>query len=177
MLKQEHSFENLVFQELDLVRKTYLRRSAWIKKIWIRRARTPKLIHIYGWKDFFEALEKTLDSNPLMRIILDTIDIKGLRYYPIYSRSRTWYRRKVNASTREIWTYYDRLNRVRDYENNTIDMSLDRVVGWYPPILTWLFCERPSSDKHWDLLIYFIKRRYASKEINSAETINWGTES
>jgi hypothetical protein len=53
---------------------------------------------------------------------------------------------------------------------------LDEVVWWYPPILTWLFVERPSNTKHWDLLIYFIKRRYASKTFDSTEASDWGTE-
>lgn len=164
-------------QELDLVRKTYLHRSVWIKRLGVRRTRTPKLIHIYWGQEFFDTLEKTLDSNPLMRIILDTIGEPELRYYPIYSRSRTWYRRWRNQWTWEVWTYYDMLNRVWDYEWNKIDMSLDKVVGWYPPILTWLFCERPTNSKHWDLLIYFIKKRYANKKSNSSEATNWGTKS
>ena len=176
MLKQEHALTNQVMKELDMVRKTYLHKSVWVKKLWVRRERQPKLIHIYGWKEFFDELEKTLDSNPLMRIILDTIGKPELRYYPIYSRSRTWYRRIRVGSSREVGTYYDWLNRVWDYEWNKIDLSLDKVVGWYPPILTWLFHERPTSKKHWDLLIYFIKKRYASKEINSTETSNWRSE-
>ena len=176
MLKEQHSFENQVFEELDLVWKTYLHVPIGIKVKWIRRERRPKLIHIYGWKSFFDALENTLDCNPLMRIILDTIGKPDLRYYPIYSRQRTWYRRANIKTTREVWTYYDRVNRVRDYENNQIDLFLDRVVGWYPPILTWLFVERPIREKHWDLLLYFINKRYASKEINTAETTDWRSE-
>lgn len=177
MLKQEHSFENQVMQELNLVRKTYLHRPIGIKKTGERRKREPKLLHIYWGKEFYDELEKTLDSNPLMRIILDTIGRPEDRYYPIYTRSRTWYRRKRISSSRAIGTYYDSLNRVWDYEWNTIDISLDKVVGWYPPILTWLFHERPTSEKHWDLLIYFIKKRYANKEKCATETSNWGTES
>ena len=136
----------------------------------------PKLIHIYGWQDFFEAVWKTLDSNPLMSIILDTIDKSDYRYYPIYSRKNKWYRKESNGDMFELNTYYDKVNHVWDYANNKVDFALDEVVWWYPPILTWLFVERPSNTKHWDLLIYFIKRRYASKEINTSETTNWGTE-
>lgn len=176
MRKTDQTFEKKVFQELDLVRKTYLNNPIGIKKVWVRRAREPKLIHIYWDRDFLDELEKTLDSNPLMHIILETIGKLELRYYPIYSRTHKWYRRRNLKSSWEIWTYYDRLNRVRDYENNQIDFNLDTVVWWYPPIVTWLFTERPTSSKHWDLLIYFIKKRYASKEINSTETSNWGSE-
>ena len=156
MLKKGHEFETLVFKELDLVWKTYLQVPLGIKEKWKRRERRPKLIHIYGWKDFLDALEKTVDSNPLMRIILDTIGKPDLRYYPIYSRKNKWYRIRWLKKSREIWTYYDKLNWVWDYEDNKIDFFLDKVVGWYPPILSWLYTERPTNDKYWDLLIYFI---------------------
>lgn len=159
------------------MRKTYLNRPIWIKKPWVRRERSPKVIHIYWWDEFFEEVSKTLDSNPLMHIILKAIGREELRYYPIYSRNNKWYRVTPQKAARWIWTYYDRLNRVRDYEDNKIDFFLDKVVGWYPPILTWLFCERPQNSKHWDLLIYLIKKRYANKKSNTSETVDWGTES
>jgi len=176
MLKKGHEFDTLVFNELDLVRKTYLNVPNGIKRFWSRKNRRPKLIHIYGWEDFLKALEKSIDSNPLMRIILDTIGEPDLRYFPIYSRNNQWYRRRSSKTTWDIWTYYDRVNRVRDYENNKIDFFLDKVVGWYPPILSWLYTERPTTNDKWDLLIYFIRKRYANKKISSTETVNWGTE-
>ena len=177
MLKAGHDFDAQVFKELDLVWKTYLHTPIKIKQKWVRRDRRPKRIHIYGWDDFFRALEKTVDSNPLMRIILDTIGKPELRYYPIYTRENSWYRLTNKKANRWIWTYYDRLNRVWDYEDNKVDFFLDKVYAWYPPILTWLFTNRPENKKHWDLLIYFIKKRYnASKKISTTETSNWGSE-
>lgn len=176
MAIKDRTFEKEVFKELDLVWKTYLNVGRGIKMIWVRRERMPKLIHIYWWQDFFEAVWKTLDSNPLMSIILDTIDKSDYRYYPIYSRKNKWYRKESNGDMFELNTYYDKVNHVWDYANNKVDFALDEVVWWYPPILTWLFVERPSNTKHWDLLIYFIKRRYASKTFDSTEASDWGTE-
>lgn len=142
----------------------------------MRRPRQPKLIHIYWGQDFFEATSKTLDSNPLMRIILDTIWKDSYRYYPIYTRKNKWYRKDNNEDMLWLKTYYDTVNCVWDYANNKVDFAVDEVVWWYPPILTWLFVERPTSTRNWDLLIYFIKKRYASKTCSTSETIDWGTE-
>jgi len=175
MAIKDRTFEKEVFKELDLVWKTYLNKWVWIKKEWVRRERTPKLIHIYWWQEFFRALENSLDSNPLMRIILDNIGKSDYRYFPIYTRNKKWYRTKKEDS-RWPETFYDKVNHVRDYAWNRIDFWLDVVVWWYPPILTRLFVERPHNTRHWDLLIYLIRKRYASKEINTSETINWGTE-
>lgn len=175
MAIKDRTFEKEVFKELDLVWKTYLNKWAWIKRFWVRRERSPKLIHIYGWESFFKALENSLDSNPLMRIILDSIGKSDYRYFPIYTRKKMWYR----AKKRDDWwpeTFYDKVNHVWDYAWNKIDFGLDVIVWWYPPILTWLFVERPHNTSHWDLLIYLIRKRHASKEINTSETINWGTE-
>ncbi len=176
MAIKDRTFETEVFKELDLVRKTYLNKWVWIKVEWVRRERSPKLIHIYWWESFFTALENSLDSNPLMRIILDNIWKSDYRYYPIYTRKNKWYRSKRNE-WRWPETYYDTVNHVWDYAGNRIDFWLDVVVWWYPPILTWLFVERPHNTRHWDLLIYLIKKRYASKKIDSSETTDWGTES
>lgn len=173
---KDHTFQKDVFKELDLVWKTYLNIGRWIKQKWVRRPRQPKLIHIYWGEEFFKAAEKSLDSNPLMRIILDTIDKKDYRYYPIYSRKNKWYRKTREPDMFELWTYYDTVNHVWDYADNQVDFWVDEIVWWYPPILTWLFVERPSNNSHWDLLIYFIKKRYASKENGASETINWGTK-
>lgn len=159
-----------------MVWKTYIPANRWMVTKWQRRGRHPKLIHIYWGKEFFDALSETVDSNPLIRIILDTIGSENYRYYPIYSRSLKWYRHK-REDTRWIWTYYDKVNRVWDYENNKIDFCLDKVVWWYPPILTWLYTERPESKEHWDLLIYFIKERHASQKKRTPKTTNWRTES
>ena len=114
-------------------------------------------------------------KHPLMDIILRTIWKTHYRYYPIYTRENTWYRQRTK-DTRWPETYYDKVNHVRDYAWNKIDFGLDKVVWWYPPILTWLFVERPHNERHWDLLIYLIKKRYANKENGSSETVNWGTK-
>lgn len=176
MAIKNNTFEKLVFKELDFVRKTYLNKWSWIRYWdWKRRVRTPKLIHIYWWESFFRALDNNLDSNPLMRIILDTIWKSDYRYHPIYSRNKKWYRARYWSRWPE--TFYDTVNCVWDYAWHKIDFWIDEVVWWYPPILTWLFVERPHNEEHWDLLIYLIKQRYASKKINSSETTDWGTES
>lgn len=175
MAIKDRTFEKEVFKELDLVWKTYLNTWVWVKYSWVRRARTPKLIHIYWWESFFRALENSLDSNPLMDIILRTIWKTQYRYFPIYARKNSWYR-AVKEESRWPCTFYDKVNRVRDYAWNKIDFGLDRVVWWYPPILTWLFVERPHNERHWDLLIYLIKKRYANKTCSSPETVNWGTK-
>lgn len=176
MAIKSHAFESDVFKELDLVWKTYLQTPRWFKRVWVRRWREPKLIHIYWWDEFFEAVSKSLDCNPLMRIIIDTIDDWYFRYYPIYSRTNKKYRTTERKDVRWVWTYYDRVWRVWVYEDNKVDFALDDVVWWYPPILTWMFVERPSSKVNWDLLIYFIKKWYANKKMNTSETSNWGTE-
>lgn len=176
MALKKNTFESVVFKELDLVWKTYVRRPLGVKIDWVRRVRTPKRIHIYWGKEFLEALQKTLDCNPLMHIIMETIGDEWMRYYPIYSRHWTWYRIKDKKTSWNLWTYYDKVNRVWDYADNMIDCSLDEVVWWYPPILTWLFTERPSSEVHWDLLIYLIKKRHANKKKYSSEAIDWGTK-
>lgn len=175
MAIKDRTFEKEVFKELDLVWKTYLNRWAWIKRFWVRRERSPKLIHIYGWEEFFRALENSLDSNPLMRIILDNIGKSDYRYFPIYTRNKKWYRQKKED---DWWpeTFYDKVNHVWDYAWNKIDFWIDVVVWWYPPILTWLFVERPHNTRHWDLLIYLIRKRYASKTFNSTEASDRGTE-
>ena len=175
MAIKDTTFEKEVYKELDFVWKTYINTWVWIKHTWVRRVRTPKLIHIYWWESFFKALEKSLDSNPLMAIILKAIWKPEYRYFPIYSRNNSGYKAKKD-DMRWPTTFYDKVNRVRDYAWNKIDFGLDRVVWWYPPILTWLFVERPSNERHWDLLLYLIKKRYASKKINTSETSNWGTE-
>lgn len=177
MVVKDHTFEKDVYKELDLVRRTYVNAWRWIKQPWVRRIRQPKLIHIYWWSDFYDAVWKTLDSNPLMHIILETIGRLDIRYFPIYSRKWKKYRFSQWKDHWWIWTYYNVNTQSWDYENNEIDLLLDEVVWWYPPILTWLFVNRPTDKRHGDILIYYIKQRHANQEKHSAETSDWGTES
>lgn len=177
MKQIDKTFEDLIIKEIDDVFKTYYR---WIHKQDGKFSR-PKCMHVYWWVEFKNKVAKTLDSNPLMNIICKTIGVIEL-YYPIYSRSWTWYRKSRWTQMNKTWdfyvpVFYNKEERVWEYFNNQIDPLKDRLIWWYPLELTWLFIERPISEKKWDLLIYYIKKRYdtSKKKYDENPVINWGT--
>lgn len=157
------SFENIVYDELDQVWKTYLIKKHIIKEWQTRKERSPKIIHIYDPERLYKHLRNNINSNPLMQFIFDTLGLKWKRYYPIYKR-KNWRWFRIKSFQEWSWeTYYNTSERYRDYENNEVNKAVDIIAWWYPPIVTRLFCERPVDEKWNDVFTLLIKQRYANK--------------
>lgn len=176
-VKEDKDFEHKVFEELDYVRSVYRIWGLRHRKPWGRLVRKPKTIHIYWWEEFLNKVEWDSSCNPLMKIICKELWLPRERYYPIYSRSWSWY--KVHTSNDDIaWdnTRYDPVNRVWIYKENKVDHTIDYVVWWYPPILTWLYVNRPKIRDNDVLLLLITKWRYANQKKRASETTDTGAD-
>ena len=152
-------FDKIVFDELDLVYEVY---SIHFRNISSKDKRTYQRKRIYSLdiEEFSAFLNDwfNTEANPLMQIISE-VTWEDIDYLPIYTRRGA---RIKNSDSK--WTYYNPWIAAYSYENNRVDPLIDTVYWGYPPMLTWLFMNRPKN-KYWkDILIHYIKRRYANKK-------------
>lgn len=162
------TFDELIFKELDQVWNTYLIRKHE-KYETGRRIRQAKHIKIYWWEKFLNYMSKTDKSNPLMDLILDELKLYWKAYLPLYKRVRhRWYK----TAWLDFHTRFNIVENVWDYADNIIDHTLDELIWGYPPILSWMLVEKPTSKNWENLLQFYIKKRYASKKNGDSETSN-----
>lgn len=160
IIKKENWFEAKILEELDLIWETYKLDKGKQNKNWVFCKR--KRLSCYDYDRLVERTKELSSPNPVMDIIFDTIWMDREQCFPIYKREK-WHRALKWEAL--LWEpFYDVRHRCRLYWDNWVDHTIDYIYSGYPPIVTRMFCNDMKNGDWENLLVYYIKKRYANKK-------------